>query len=258
MRFLVVLNLTCWAAVIAAQTPYPPITYHLAPVQGIKALRTRYSSQELIILQKLNRRDLDHLLRLKEMVVPDQWYYNELAYSPLPDTWSWAEQYPKAIIVHQPDQVFGAYENGRLVRWGPVSTGRKAAPTPTGLYNLKWKAKVHISTDNDEWRLPWYFNFINFRGLGFHQYELPGYPASHACIRLLEGDALWIYGWGEQWTLDAKRETLVQLGTPVLILGQYDFNAQPPWRSIEYLIHRIVLPAIPDTQRIIPFNPQKP
>ncbi len=79
-----------------------------------------------------------------------------------------------------------------------------------------------------------------------HQYELPGLPASHACVRLLEHDAMWIYQWGQGWTLDSKGQ-LVQPGTPIVILGSYAFGAPPPWRALEELARRIVLPeALPD------------
>jgi hypothetical protein len=90
--------------------------------------------------------------------------------------------------------------------------------------------------------MPLYFNFDNERGLAFHQFTLPGRPASHACIRLLERDARWLYGWGEGWTLDERGWTVLDPGTPVLILGQYDFNAPPPWRSLEYLATGVKLP----------------
>jgi hypothetical protein len=229
----------------SAQTSSPTITYHLDSLTTVKDLRNQYTHDQILLLQKLNRRDLDHLLRLKTMVVPDQWYYNELYYSPLPDTYAWAMQYPKALVVYVPDQVFGAYENGRLVRWGPVSSGRKGVYTPTGRFNLKWKARIHTSTDNDEWLMPWYFNFINYRGLGFHQYELPGYPASHACIRLLEEDAVWIFGWGDQWVLNPKDKTIAKLGTPVLVLGEFQFGVKAPWRNLEHLGPRLALPSDP-------------
>jgi hypothetical protein len=66
----------------------------------------------------------------------------------LPDSWAWAATHAKALLVHQPMQVFGAYELGRLVRWGPVSTGRAETATPRGLFHLTWKAKARRSTDN--------------------------------------------------------------------------------------------------------------
>ena len=109
------------------------------------------------------------------------------------------------------------------------------------LFYLNWRARVRNSTLNGAWRLNWYFNFFNARGLAFHQFDLPGLPASHACVRLLERDAMWIYQWGQSWTLDATGQ-LLQNGTPVLIVGSYAFGAPPPWRSIEQLARPIVLP----------------
>jgi hypothetical protein len=42
--------------------------------------------------------------------------------------------------------------------------------------------------------MPWY-QFSNDRGFGVHQYDLPGRPASHGCVRMLERDAKWVYEW---------------------------------------------------------------
>jgi hypothetical protein len=94
----------------------------------------------------------------------------------------------------------------------------------------------------------WYFNFGSREGLAFHQYSLPGSPASHGCIRLLERDAQWLFGWGQGWTLSAEGR-IVNPGTPVLILGEYDFAAPPPWRSLTWLEHTVVLPKWDDHQR---------
>ena len=143
--------------------------------------------------------------------------------------------------MHQPWQAFGAYESGRLVRWGPVSTGRRETATPTGAFNLNWRSKGRHSTDNAAWFLPWYFNFHNERGVSFHQFELPGYPASHACVRLLERDAKWLHEWGEQWTLDETRRNIVKRGTPVLILGEYSYFVPPPWTDVAALSRRVEL-----------------
>jgi hypothetical protein len=79
--------------------------------------------------------------------------------------------------------------------------------------------------------LRWHFSFSNTEGLAFHLYTLPGYPASHGCIRLVERDAQWLYAWGEGWTLDRSGEPLPGTGTPVHVVGTYDFDALPPWRS---------------------------
>jgi hypothetical protein len=204
-------------------------------------LSKRFTAEQSALLEKLNRRDLVHLARLTEVIVPAEWLDDELAYSPLPAEWAWAETMPKALIVHQPAQVFGAYEFGKLVRWGPVSTGRKENPTPAGSFNLTWKSKSRRSTDNDAWLLKWYFNFINSRGVSFHEFDLPGMAASHACVRLLTRDAMWIYEWGQQWVLSPDRKTVETPGTPVVVQGLVDFKNPSPWTSASFWTETLTL-----------------
>lgn len=211
-----------------------------------KAMQRRLLVWQLQLLEKLNHCDRVYLPRLTTVVMPDTWTSDELRYSPLPLWYPAAAQYAKMIVVHLPTQVFGGYEHGHLVQWGPVSTGRKSTPTPSGLFHLNWKSTGRHSTINPDWFMPWYFNFDNQRGLSFHEYRLPGYPASHACIRLLSRDAQWLYTWGEEWRLDATGRKVLQHGTPVIILGAYDHEAPPPWRSLAWLATGIALPpAIP-------------
>jgi hypothetical protein len=88
----------------------------------------------------------------------------------------------------------------------------------------------------------WYFNFGNREGLALHAYALPGYPASHGCIRLLERDARWLFDWGDTWILDTTETRVLRPGTPILIFGEYDFDAPPPWRSLHWLSQRVQLP----------------
>jgi hypothetical protein len=139
---------------------------------------------------------------------------------------------PKILIFSYPVQAFAAYEYGTLVRWGPTSLGKRSTPTPTGLYFTNWKAKETISTVNEEWVLPWAFNIDNFNGISIHQFELPGYPASHSCARLLEADAEWIYYWADQWILTKDGEKIRAYGTPVIIYGKYDFHSPRPWKLL--------------------------
>jgi hypothetical protein len=220
--------------------------YRVEPVTvDGRPLAERFTPAQIAVLEKLNRRDQEHLLRLDEIVVPQSWHEDELAYSPLPATWSWAEHYPKALIVHQPAQVFGAYEWGQLVRWGPVSSGRKETPTPPGVFHLNWRSRSRRSTDNEAWLLEWYFNFVNARGISFHKFELPGYPASHACVRLLERDAIWMYDWGESWRLSPDGRTVITTGTPVVIHGEYDFERTAFWLSPDGWREPLPLPADP-------------
>lgn len=202
-------------------------------------------SFQLYIVEKLNRVDRSNLDRLDRLIIPEGWLGSELAYSPLPFIYPWARIYEKALVVSLSHQVFGGYEEGCLVYWGPISSGRLEHPTPSGLFHLNWKAKGRRSTLNRNWYLSWYFNFHNERGLSFHQYQLPGYPASHACLRLLERDARWLYHWGESWQLEEDGVTIARTGTPVIIIGQFNWKEPSPWLSEEVEDRNVTLPWLP-------------
>jgi lipoprotein-anchoring transpeptidase ErfK/SrfK len=236
----------CGAAAFAQTRASAAQTYRIEATSQTKSpIEQRFSRSQIQILEMLNRADLRHLKRLTVLVVPTTWTADELAYSPLPKRYAWAAQHAKALVVHQPSQVFGGYERGQLVRWGPVSTGREDLATPSGLFYLTWRSRVRRSTDNSDWLMPWYFNFQNTRGLSFHQYTLPGYPASHACIRLLQRDARWLYEWGESWNVAPRGWPVLEQGTPVLIVGSYDFDQPPPWQSPNWWQTKIALPENP-------------
>jgi hypothetical protein len=205
-------------------------------------LASRFGGPEIALLEKLNRADARHLQRLTQLVVPSSWR-PEIDHSPFPFSYEAARAMPKLVVVDQPSQAFAAYEYGQQVHWGPVSSGRQAKPTPSGLFHLNWRARTRNSTLSGEWRLNWYFNFNNTRGLAFHEFELPGVPASHACVRLLARDAEWVYQWGEGWTVD-KHGQLQTAGTPILILGGYAFGSQPPWLALDYWSKKIALPGL--------------
>lgn len=232
-----------------APAPAPiAIEYRLEPLpKDLRDVEKRFTNEQIALLEKLNRRDREHLPRadppVPGLVVPLTWPDDESALSPMPSDYPWARAVPKTIVVHQPLQAFGAYEFGRLVRWGPVSTGRKETPTPIGLFNLTWKAKERRSTDNEQWLLRWYFNFVNARGVSFHQFDLPGYPASHACVRMLERDAEWLYAWGDQWKLEPDRRYVAVPGSLVIIVGRPVSPA--PWTAADRMRTPIELPPLP-------------
>ena len=235
------------ALAFLASSQTPPIVYRLEPQPLTPAeLATRFTPPQIDLLEKLNRRDREHLIRVEPkipgIVVPDSFERDELAYSPMPASWPAAAHLPKIIVIDQPSQSFGAYENGALVRWGPVSSGRTETPTPAGAFNLTWRSRKRTSTDNEAWVLEWYFNFINERGVSFHQFDLPGYAASHACVRLLRRDAEWLYGWGTQWQIDASGRQILSPGTPVLVVGAFDVKAPVVWVSLEWLTAGVPLP----------------
>lgn len=197
----------------------------------ISQLKSEIGEEKTAVLLKLNRLDAQHLRVGATILIPEQ--IDDLnALSPFPHRLEAAREIPKLILASLRVQAFGAYEYGNLARWGPTSSGKKASPTPAGLYHTNWKSKATRSSINNEWLLPWYFNLDNQRGISFHQYDLPGYPASHGCLRLLADDAAWIYGWADQWTLSTDRRRVDAYGTPVIVFGKYDYAKQAPWKRL--------------------------
>ncbi len=213
----------------------PNVTYHmfhLRDEQNLKDLRAQYNLVELEIILAINRLDDNRMKIGDSLVVPDSLYDDLLSYSPFPASVPVLDGVSKMMLVSYPVQAFAAYEHGRLVRWGPVSLGKKSSPTPVGLFHTNWKSKQTISTINSEWILDWYFNLENFSGVSLHKYDLPGYPASHACVRLYEYDARWIYSWADQWILTADGMKIIAYGTPVIIYGVYNFGKPGPWKLL--------------------------
>ncbi|MBE8723616.1 L,D-transpeptidase [Flavobacterium hungaricum] len=188
-------------------------------------------SSKIAIVTAINRADKANLKKLDSILIPNDFSGDLVYYLPFPLHVAALEEVSKIIIFSYPTQTFAAYENGELVRTGPTNMGRKKDPTPTGLFFTNWKAEKTTSTFNDEWELKWNFNIENKLGVGFHQYELPGYPASHSCLRLLEKDAKYLYKFADEWILKDKENVKVK-GTPVVVFGSYDFDGAKPWLQL--------------------------
>jgi hypothetical protein len=71
---------------------------------------------------------------------------------------------------------------------------------------------------------------MNFEGVGVHQYSLPGYPASHGCVRLYMDDAKYIFDWASMWEL--KNSRIDKNGTPFMVFGEYDHDGNKPWLNL--------------------------
>ncbi|GGH12489.1 L,D-transpeptidase [Sphingobacterium alkalisoli] len=191
----------------------------------------RYDEEQRQVILALNRIDRYHLKRADMLVVPDSVSTDLTVYTPFPPRLEELDDVPKIVFFSYPYQAFAAYENGLQVRWGPTSMGTQKNPTPTGLFFANWKAEEHISTVDDEWLLKWNFNIENEKGVGWHLYAMPGYPASHSCLRLLDNDARWLYDWANMWVLEGEHEVKAQ-GTPVIVFGRYDFSRKSPWLNL--------------------------
>ena len=127
------------------------------------------------------------------------------------------------IIISIADQRISLYENGALIAQSSVSTGVERHPTPLGVFSVIGKSKWHRSNIYSGAPMP-YMQRITWSGIALHAGELPGYPASHGCIRLTNAFAVRL------WHL-TKRGTRVIIAPedvrPVEIVNPQLFAQKP-------------------------------
>jgi lipoprotein-anchoring transpeptidase ErfK/SrfK len=227
-------------------------TYQIANAKQWLLSNKTDSSNQFKIALAVNRTDNANFAKMDSVIIPTDMTGDLAYYLPFPLSVPYLADIDKIIFFSYPTQTFGAYENGTLVYTGPTNMGRKADPTPTGLFFSNWKAEKTISTVNDEWELLWNFNIANKEGVGWHQYALPGYPASHSCLRLQEKDARYLYTWADQWILGDK-ETVLANGTPTIVFGSYNFDGPKPWLQLITNIHALDINAEEIEKQTTPF-----
>ncbi len=87
-----------------------------------------------------------------------------------------------AIVSIQSQQVTFHDADGWILR-APVSTGTTGRETPAGIFAVLEKEKEHRSTMYDDARMP-NMQRITWNGIALHGGPLPGYAASHGCVRM--------------------------------------------------------------------------
>jgi len=90
---------------------------------------------------------------------------------------------PVVIIVSLPGQRMYVYRNGVRIGVSTVSTGTKSHATPTGIFTILQKKVTHESNLYKGARMP-HMQRLTWTGIALHAGHLPGYPASHGCVRL--------------------------------------------------------------------------
>ena len=110
---------------------------------------------------------------------------------------------PVVVLVSLPDQVMYVYRNGVRIGRSTVSTGTAGHRTPTGVFTVLQKKVDHESSIYKGAKMP-NMQRLTWTGIAMHAGQLPGYPASHGCVRLPEDFA-------------AKLYTVTNLGTTVII-----------------------------------------
>jgi hypothetical protein len=87
------------------------------------------------------------------------------------------------IVVSLPQQLVHVYRGGVQIGVSTVSTGKPGHDTPPGVFTILQKQKMHHSTLYDDAPMP-FMQRLTWDGIALHAGRLPGYPASHGCIRL--------------------------------------------------------------------------
>lgn len=195
----------------------------------------------------VNRKDIQYFHQGDTVMMPDTIVKDIRAYSAFPRIYKGAHNIPKLIILSNPMQCYACYDSGRLVRFAAANTGTERKPTFPGRYALNWRQRLRHSSLDSSWVLPFTWNFHLNAGSAFHQFDMPGRPVSHSCARQFMADAEWLYKWGKGAAKDTNGQMLAMTGTPVIILGMFDYTRKygGPWREVYNNIPVIDLPDAP-------------
>lgn len=109
----------------------------------------------------------------------------------------WAPQLapngPVMMIISLTSQRAYAYRNGVPIGVSTISSGKRGHATPTGVFTVLQKAVTHRSNRYANAPMPFMERLI-WDGIALHAGDLPGYPASHGCVRLPHAFAKLLYG----------------------------------------------------------------
>ncbi len=103
-------------------------------------------------------------------------------------------QGPLIIAISIGKQTMKIYDANGLFAETPISTGMRGHSTPMGAFSVIQKQKLHHSNIYSGAPMP-YMQRITWSGIAIHAGVLPGYPASHGCIRMPMAFAIKMYGW---------------------------------------------------------------
>ncbi len=92
-------------------------------------------------------------------------------------------QGPLMILVSIPEQTMHVYRNGILIARTTISSGSKGHDTPGGVFTILEKKREHYSKKYNDAPMP-NMQRLTWSGIAMHSGQLPGYAASHGCVRL--------------------------------------------------------------------------
>ena len=101
---------------------------------------------------------------------------------------------PLQIYVSKDTQSLVVYDGDQVIATSNVSTGKAGHTTPSGIFSVIEKAKMHHSNLYESAPMPW-MQRITWDGVALHESaHVPRYPASHGCVRMPAKFAQSLYG----------------------------------------------------------------
>ena len=90
---------------------------------------------------------------------------------------------PIIAVVSLRSQRIAVYDSDGWILRAPVSSGQRGRETPAGIFSVIQKNAEHYSNLYDDAYMP-HMQRITWSGIALHGGVLPGYPASHGCVRM--------------------------------------------------------------------------
>jgi hypothetical protein len=140
---------------------------------------------------------------------------------------------PIMAIVSIKSQQVALYDADGWILRAPVSTGTKERETPAGVFAIVEKKEDHRSNMYDDAWMP-HMNRITWNGIALHGGPLPGYAASHGCVRMPFGFAQKLFGKtriGMRVIISPNDAAPVELSHPALFMPTANALAAAPARA---------------------------
>lgn len=157
-----------------------------------------------------------------------------------PGQYVWAPEVapagPMLLLVNLSTQRAVLFRNGLPIGASTISTGRPGYRTPTGVFTILQKHVEHYSSKYDNAPMP-FMERLTWYGVALHAGQLPGYPASHGCIRLPKGFAQLLYGvtsLGMTVVITDRPTTPRVAPTPAIVM---DGTLEPPSTAASFEWH---------------------
>ena len=134
---------------------------------------------------------------------------------------------PLTIVISLGKQRLQVFDSKGVVAQSRISSGSRGRETPTGIFTILQKNKRHFSNLYDDAPMP-NMQRITWSGVALHAGHLPGYPASHGCIRLPYGFSRSLFSMTKLGTRVIVHDDLLE---PEAIENAHLFAGLPPGQA---------------------------